>query len=315
MERELLEVFEGHADDFDIDAGGLLDVGEHEGVIAELIDAAGETIAGLGDEEEGLHREEFGGGLSGVAGPKVDVLHRLLAVEKWDGVLDGDALTEGGRGRFGEAFVERGLSGEEDLDERGSFMSEVGEEANFFEESRGEEVSLIENEDGSFGFPDGGFERGDEFEAEFLVGFPLIGLTEFEEDGLEEGSDSGELAGTDVGDEEAFLEFAGEVLDHEGLADAGLSGDDGDSLLSLDGGDDVAVDAGETWRGEVTASRVWGCGEWPTGELEEIGVHIERPHTERMVGEKVAIRTFSPRVERIPLGESSTEGGKGLEVG
>jgi hypothetical protein len=223
------------------------------------------------DEGFGVVVEEVGLGADGLE-PEVDVGPGLVDGEGFEMGPDADALGEVQEVRRTEVLIEGVLTGEEDFD-FGDFVKARGdEESQVGETVLGDEVSLIEDDEGGLIVSFGMVEDLKE-EAFFAPGRRF--LTEGIEDELEEALSS-DLSDVDVdGQELGSIEAFDKEPEGGGLADAGGPGEGRDGAEA-----GKELQPGEGLRDAVVSEEVIGRGwfcEGLSGHVEVVSEHGTRP--------------------------------------
>jgi hypothetical protein len=209
---------------------------QEEGTAAEIVDLAGDALGMVVDAGDEAVAEDWGLA-TGDAKVVLDVASGFFEIEGREVIADGDTLIESLEGSEAELVSEVRLAEEDEGEGRGRVHVVVEEETELVEEVRGEQVSLVDDEEDGVAFAseigESGAELGEQAE-EAESGLDLeseqdlavesrdgeVGVGEIDDvievviEGVSEGAEGGGLAGTDVaGDEgrEAFLEGKGET--------------------------------------------------------------------------------------------------------
>jgi hypothetical protein len=120
---------------------------EEEGGAAEVVDPAGDTLGVVVDEsQEGIG--EDGLLTTGDAEMVFDVASSLFEVEGAQVIADGDTLMEGLVGSEAELVGQVRLTEEDEGEQGGRVHLVVEQEAELVEEVRGQQVRLVDDEEG-----------------------------------------------------------------------------------------------------------------------------------------------------------------------
>ena len=92
-------------------------VPDHQRVVADDVDETGNARGNFEDAFLGLAREELGVGGAGGGEARLDVFAELLATQRQQPAVDGDALAELAKAGIAELLAELGLTREDDLED------------------------------------------------------------------------------------------------------------------------------------------------------------------------------------------------------